>query len=533
MTRRTSVRGAVVAALVTATAALATVPQSATASTAPTTITGVRVTTVTASAFAVRFNSLGSGWRYRLYASTRKSDIYYEHLHRAPFRSTISSSPQLSLSHLHYTTKPYWYRIQAVHGRSHRTGDILDIGLRPAMPTSLAASSGVGKSTSLTWSSGAVTGFTVQVSPDATFASEVTSYDLRGNGRQFTPTGLPLGSATYFRVRALNNGTPSGFTAPVSSLALAGEQPVRAMTYNLLTADADGQVVDGVHVPPWAPQRRDAAAQLAAAASPDVIGVQEASAWIGAPCTNTGQHRLRQIDSFVQALRARQPGGRDYVVAVSEAPPCVNGIPFFRAGVYVVYDQAVFAPAATAGFWLLPQQPGRYRYAAYQLLRHRDTGATFLFVSAHFSAIPGRHGDSVRHAEMQSVLQHARGYAHDHGDVPIVYAGDFNSHERHQYDGPAAVAQQAGLADGRLVAPVLHNGRYNSANGFLRTPQPWGLCIDHVYVEPGVGVTSWTLQMNLSHGRFAGVIPSDHSPVVTDLRIPYLPPYDVTKTQLG
>jgi hypothetical protein len=36
-------------------------------------------------------------------------------------------------------------------------------------------------------------------------------------------------------------------------------------------------------------------------------------------------------------------------------------------------------------------------------------------------------------------------------------------------------------------------------------------------------VTSWSQLLNLSHGEFTGVIPSDHNPVVANLEFPYQP----------
>jgi hypothetical protein len=100
-------------------------------------ITGVRVAAATSSSFTITLNSLGRGWKYRLYASTTKADLYYANLPTAPHRSGPSSLPRVSLSHLSYTSSPYWYRLHAVNGSSHHTSAILSLGLRPAKPSSL------------------------------------------------------------------------------------------------------------------------------------------------------------------------------------------------------------------------------------------------------------------------------------------------------------------------------------------------------------------------------------------------------------
>jgi hypothetical protein len=67
----------------------------------------------------------------------------------------------------------------------------------------------------------------------------------------------------------------------------------------------------------------------------------------------------------------------------------------------------------------------------------------------------------------------------------------------------------------------LTNQRYNSANLYLRTPPAAGQSIDHIYAPAGVAVRSWQVVLTLVNGRFVGVIPSDHNPVVSDLIFPY------------
>jgi hypothetical protein len=101
-------------------------------------ITEVRVESVTATSFGVRVNSLGSGWSYRLYASTDKSDVYVDNLGEGPYRSSLARVPRLRLTGLRYTTKPIWYRVRAAKGTARRTSEIFSIGLEPATPSGLA-----------------------------------------------------------------------------------------------------------------------------------------------------------------------------------------------------------------------------------------------------------------------------------------------------------------------------------------------------------------------------------------------------------
>jgi hypothetical protein len=45
--------------------------------------------------------------------------------------------------------------------------------------------------------------------------------------------------------------------------------------------------------------------------------------------------------------------------------------------------------------------------------------------------------------------------------------------------------------------------------------------VDHVYAPPGVAVRRWQMVLDLTRGRFVGVIPSDHNPVAADVVLPY------------
>jgi endonuclease/exonuclease/phosphatase family metal-dependent hydrolase len=105
--------------------------------------------------------------------------------------------------------------------------------------------------------------------------------------------------------------------------------------------------------------------------------------------------------------------------------------------------------------------------------------------------------------------------------VPVVYLGDFNSHERNVVDGPGVAFRAAGHVDADEVAQGKVNAQYNSANQYLRVPPASGLHIDHVYVPQGVAVRRWELRLNLTAGSFVGVIPSDHNPVLADVVLPY------------
>ena len=188
----------------------------------------------------------------------------------------------------------------------------------------------------------------------------------------------------------------------------------------------------------------------------------------------------------------------------------------------MLYKKSTWSPVGNGGRWDIGTMPeGGSRYGTYQVLRHRTSGATMLFVTTHLYTPGGLAGDRLRQQETESLVRQARALAARQGGLPIVYAGDVNSHELHCLDGPAVAMSKAKVADGFEVSQIFANRQYNSANQYYRTPPAFSDNVDHVYAEPGVGIRAWSQVLQLTDGKFRGVIPSDHNPVLADLTIPY------------
>ena len=89
----------------------------------------------------------------------------------------------------------------------------------------------------------------------------------------------------------------------------------------------------------------------------------------------------RQVDDLLKAL------GGAYGLARTEIPP--NESHYFRVGNYVLYKRSAYTPVGSGGHWDLGKIPdGRSRYAAYQVLQQRSTGARLLFVTPATSTPP-------------------------------------------------------------------------------------------------------------------------------------------------
>ncbi|HTR68730.1 MAG TPA: endonuclease/exonuclease/phosphatase family protein [Mycobacteriales bacterium] len=464
---------------------------------------GIRLVNVSPSSFQVESAPTENAKRYRVFASTKRSNLFTANVSRAQ-ASALFSHPQVRIAGLHYTTRPYYYRLEAVNGSRHRfSRDIYELGLQPPSPTGLTVRTSAAGGTYLTWDSSSATGFLVTVARNPAMTQGRVNYRLTSNTHQFSPPHLVAGRTYYFRVRALNDATRSADAASANGTAGSKEQRVRVMTYNVLEAFDDGRLEGSGRVAPWS-KRKVRAAALIRKAHPDVVAVQEAASWV------KGVRGPRQIDS----LRAQLHGV--YALAHTEIPPSQPH--YLRTGVYILYRKSQYRAVGHGGHWGL----GNRRWAAYQILADRATGAKFLFVDPHLLVGPGRANDVKRKHETQRLVSRAKAKAKRAG-VPLVYAGDFNSDQtaKHPLNAPEMVMSTHNVVNTFAAAPVRTNAEYNSANGYERRPPRFGDHIDYVFAAPSVSVLAWHLLLDLHHGEFSGVIPSDHNPLVVDLQYPY------------
>jgi endonuclease/exonuclease/phosphatase family metal-dependent hydrolase len=433
---------------------------------------------------------------WQLFAATTKKAVSAAHV-RSATRSPVSRLPQVTLSGLRPTSEPYYYRIAASDGHKTRYSKIRSVYLRPATPTALRVETPTGGGLSVMWDEAGPAGtFTVEQASDASFTQDRRTYVVKGSAHQLTPYGLRKGGDYWFRVRAANGPVASGFSGAATTAAPAPGVPVRLLTYNLLFAGTTK--VGGTPASPWS-KRRVAAAKLVGSASPGVIAVQEGNSLVA--------KGVRQVDSVAAELNS---GGDDYTVAGTER----DGT---RTGPYVLYRTSQYAPVGAGGRWEL----GDGRYAAYQQLRDKRSGADFLAVSVHLTSGKGAAKDAARKRETRSLLDQAGDLGAKQG-VPVVFAGDFNAHAGKNYAfDPTTLFAAEHTPDAIDVAATLVNAKYNSANKYQPKPLLGSFNIDHIYATPGVAVTKWSMLLDLDgQGRFDGTIPSDHNPLVADLEIP-------------
>jgi endonuclease/exonuclease/phosphatase family metal-dependent hydrolase/methionine-rich copper-binding protein CopC len=500
--RRLSRRLSVVAAVAAGAVAVLAPTAASAHSSMPGTPTALRVVKATPSSFTVTANAAAQ--RYRLYAATTRHALGSVRINRA-HRSDLGSRPTLTVKGLHYSTTQYFYRVEAINGTHHRFSAIEGtVGLQPTAPTNVVATA-TPLGLSLSWDSGPVTGYVVTQATDAAMTHDVKTYSVLHQDHQFTPYDLTPGTTYYFTVTAVNGATTSAPSAVASATCQNDEQPLRLMTYNILKATGDGRLEGGNHVAPWS-QRRLAIRDFILQADPDVVNIEEGMSWVPGPNGNE-----RAVDDLVSLL------GGQYSLAETEAPPNQRGTQ--RLGVYVLYKTDEFTTLDNGGHW----DVGDLHYAAYQALEDTTSGAKFLDVTPHLEVALKGADDEMRLNEDKTMVADATQYAHSLGDLPIVYAGDFNSDpsHAHEFNGPSDYNLSVGMDDAFDVAQTRTNAQYNSGNGYETTPPALGLRIDYIFTTPGVAVKTWSLLIDLVHGKWAGVIPSDHNPLVADLEIPF------------
>jgi endonuclease/exonuclease/phosphatase family metal-dependent hydrolase len=461
--------------------------------------TGVTVAATTGTSFTVTTAVSTNAKQYRVFTSTTKGNLALTTI--ASQTSAVAATPRVTVGGLAYTNAPYYFRVQAINTTKVSYSDVFEAYLRPDAPTNLRAVGSRSTGLSLAWDGRPAGRYVVTQATSSTLTTGVRTYSITSQARTFTPYDLTVGTRYWFQVRAYGGAFATAPTTVVSAVAPSRGQDVRVMTYNVLHSSRDGEQVGLETIAPWA-DRRTPAVSLIRQADPDVLGLQEASDWVGAALG----------PKLVDDLAARLDGR--YTIAKTDIPVGDRG--WFRTSRYILYRTSTYRAVGDGGFWTLAPS----RWAAYQLLENRATGARFLAVSVHLEAGSGLTVDLRREVQTKALLGFVADYRATQ-DVPVVYLGDFNSHERNVVDAPGNTFRAAGHTDADEVAQTRVNREYNSTNGYRRLPSKGGLDLDHVYVPQGVAVRSWQIVLNLTEGQFVGAIPSDHNPVVADVVLPY------------
>ena len=363
-----------------------------------------------------------------------------------------------------------------------------------------------GHGLALGWSGEPAHGFTIKQARNRSMTNAVRTYHVHGNITQFTPFGLRSHAHYYFRVRAGNGSGHSRYSGVVRGRLPGRESAMSMVTWNVLHARADGTKENGNRVAPWH-KRVKVVVSMLRAMHPDLININEGNDFLHS------SGRYRQIDSIETRLKKTYALASADFTAAKYHP---------QVGNYVLYRRSMFRPlyrhehGKSHCFDL-----GTKHFAMYQAFANRHSGARFLFVSLHLASGPnGPTANRLRTRETRRLLDDVAKLRRTHPRyrrLPVIYAGDTNSFagsNPHSLDGPGDLLRARHATDALMAAQSRKNTKYGSVNGYTRVPSHTGKIIDHFYATAGVSFKTWRQVMHLKHGRWPGVIPSDHNPIL-------------------
>lgn len=179
----------------------------------------------------------------------------------------------------------------------------------------------------------------------------------------------------------------------------------------------------------------------------------------------------------------------------------------------IFYKKAKFKLLRKGDFWLseTPEKPGPgwdarlNRICSWVQLQDLKTKKKFYCFNVHYD----HQGVKARQESSVLILQKIKAIA---GTAPVVLTGDFNGDHKSQWYLSIANSGQLKDTYREAALPYANNGSFN---GFGKTMNSKEI-IDHIFVTKGWKVKKWAVLTDSYHGKF----PSDHYPVVADLRLP-------------
>lgn len=358
--------------------------------------------------------------------------------------------------------------------------------------------------------------------PDARYARKyeifVSRYSSMKKAKRYgqkssktTIKNLRRGTDYYFQVRGVNGKKHGRKSAVVARTTIVrpgpsrGLMPVRVMTFNTCSEVCD---LLGTSPTPWLGSRQEAALERIAASGADVVATQENGKMNVVP------------PGYARAVYYSAKGLYYNVGRFDVAPGPVPGPAAYEPGSGCRLSSELGLPT---GIVYLGRHSAGCRYAVYAELVERSTGRSFLAVDVHTVSGFTSATASNRRTEMATLLSTIK--QTNVKGLPVVYAGDFNSHRTSRPSDVVTPYFKANkLYDAYTLARRVSNQHLSSYSNFQATPPIstlWGNHIDRVFVSPwGVRVDGWYNFSRLdARGNVIGPIASDHSPVVVDLRL--------------
>lgn len=332
----------------------------------------------------------------------------------------------------------------------------------------------------------------------------------KSKSSKITISKLGRGYDYFVQVRGVNGkrhgskSTRVGHTSILRPGPLNSALRMRVMSYNVCSDVCDSA---GVTRYPWATERQLGAFERIAAVNPDILATQEAGN------LDTPQGYTEAINVSAKKLFYRTSR---FDVAVPTSPEPIEP-PRDKNGCRATYEWG-----QPTGHIFLGRHSKGCRYAVWAELVEKGTGTSFFMVNVHTVSGETAEATESRRQEMETLVANVK--LANTKRLPVIYAGDFNSHKNSRNDVVKTIMNRGKLYDSYDLARSLTNQHLNSYNDFKVSPRigyQWGNHIDKVWIDPWQGrVDAWYNAALLDErGYMVKPIPSDHSPVVVDLRI--------------
>ncbi|KQY58396.1 hypothetical protein ASD11_01650 [Aeromicrobium sp. Root495] len=361
--------------------------------------------------------------------------------------------------------KEQFFRVDAVRDgtvTSSRTGRF---SLAPARMAKVSVDKRSAGGVRLDWKAVAnARQYDVQVARDKKFTKNLTTVRTLGPGSGFVQQGLSADSRYWFRIRPVGGDSVGAFGAPVAVTTRPREVAFNIATWNVCSEKCSG----------YAGRARVMADYLNENQA-DVFVLQESGG--------------KRVGATTNAIFSG--GKRQFVRATGGAKAR-----------YVFYRPELFRQLSGGNFDI-----GDGRNTTWAELALRETGRRFIVVDVHLEN--GHGNDGKRRREANRMV--ARMEAINTADLPIIYAGDFNSGRHRPSDSPGAIMRQVGQTDAVDLADEPVNRDINTGHTFATTVLRSGAHVDHIFVSKEFEVLGWKQLARLAGGRYASPVVSDHN----------------------
>jgi endonuclease/exonuclease/phosphatase family metal-dependent hydrolase len=262
-------------------------------------------------------------------------------------------------------------------------------------------------------------------------------------------------------------------------------------------------------------------------------------------CDSNGGDWKDREPTFLKTIAARRPS----VLALQESKELASGRPYAIPGYTLAAywsSKALFFDTSVYRLASSPTMPAKGRegrltdcnnasaarygcialngdddhpatkFAVWAELEDTTTGQHVVYVSAHTTSKSNESAARARQEEARRLMAGVR--AVNPEKLPVVLAGDWNSHRNRSNDYVGAELRKGGFRDAFDLARSVARQHLNSYNDWETRPTvsvTWGDHVDKVWVQPGRAVVRrWENSAVMADGRYAAPLVSDHNPVL-------------------